>query len=204
MNELYNTLGVDKDASAEDIKKSYRKLAVENHPDKEGGNSEKMKEVTSAYNILKDPAKRERYDNTGETNSEESFESRFRTMLNNVFGAIIDTEKDVEGTDLVDILRGELKNQERLQRDSLTSLRLEIERLEKVLSRIKKDDGLMKPLVEAKIESVRRAIGFTENNIEFISASIKRCDNYEYEVDEQKEGYLDEENDFIRKYFVKF
>ncbi|MGR3741704.1 molecular chaperone DnaJ [Companilactobacillus sp. DQM5] len=65
----YDVLGVDKDASDAEIKKAYRKLSKKYHPDinKEPGADEKFKEVNDAYDVLKDPQKRQRYDQFGTT-----------------------------------------------------------------------------------------------------------------------------------------
>lgn len=66
MSDYYKILGVSKDASADDIKKAYRKLAMKYHPDKNNGNKEaeiKFKEANEAYETLKDPNKRNLYDN---------------------------------------------------------------------------------------------------------------------------------------------
>lgn len=68
-NAYYDLLGVSKDAGDADIKKSYRKLAMQYHPDKNPGNpeaAEKFKEVTRAYEVLSDPEKREIYNRYGE------------------------------------------------------------------------------------------------------------------------------------------
>jgi molecular chaperone DnaJ len=65
---LYDTLGVKKGASAEEIKKAYRKLAAQYHPDKNPGDAsaeEKFKEVQNAYDTLSDPEKRKQYDTFG-------------------------------------------------------------------------------------------------------------------------------------------
>lgn len=61
----YTILGVPRTASPDDIKKAYRKLAHQYHPDKQGGNEAKFKEVNEAYQILSDSKKRESFDQFG-------------------------------------------------------------------------------------------------------------------------------------------
>ena len=66
--DYYKVLGVNKDATPEDIKKAYRKLAKKYHPDKTKGDKaseEKFKEATEAYEVLKDPEKRKKYEQLG-------------------------------------------------------------------------------------------------------------------------------------------
>ena len=64
MNDYYETLGVDSEATAEEIKKAYRKRANEVHPDK-GGSKEEFAELSIAYKVLSDPESRKKYDQTG-------------------------------------------------------------------------------------------------------------------------------------------
>src|SRR3989344_5601785 len=63
--DYYQTLGVQKGASQDDIKKAYRKLAHQHHPDKKSGDEKKFKEVNEAYQVLSDPKKRTQYDQFG-------------------------------------------------------------------------------------------------------------------------------------------
>jgi curved DNA-binding protein len=96
---LYETLGIASGASEEEIKKAYRKLARKYHPDinKEPGAEEKFKEINAAYEVLSDPAKRQQYDQFGDSMfGDQSFHDFARgqggadfdinDILNQVFG----------------------------------------------------------------------------------------------------------------------
>ncbi len=72
--DYYETLGVARDASIEDIKKAYRRLALKYHPDKNPGNQEaedRFKEASNAYEVLSDPEKRQAYDQRGRSGVED-------------------------------------------------------------------------------------------------------------------------------------
>lgn len=65
MPDYYQILGVDKKATADELKKAYRKLAVQYHPDKNPDGEEKFKEIAEAYEVLSNEGKRQRYDMGG-------------------------------------------------------------------------------------------------------------------------------------------
>jgi molecular chaperone DnaJ len=70
MSDYYNVLGIDRNATSDDVKKAYHKLAMKWHPDKNAGNKEaenKFKEINEAYNTLSDDVKRQQYDMFGNT-----------------------------------------------------------------------------------------------------------------------------------------
>ena len=93
--DYYEVLGVDKNATAEEIKKAYRKMAVKYHPDKNPGNKEaeeKFKEAAEAYSVLSDADKKARYDQFGHAGVEGAgpdFSGGFGNLndiLNDLFG----------------------------------------------------------------------------------------------------------------------
>ena len=84
MEDLYAVLGVDKNASADEIKKAYRSQAFKYHPDRNAGNAaaeEKFKQINSAYSVLGDEAKRRQYDLYGSAG-----ESAYRTASQDTSG----------------------------------------------------------------------------------------------------------------------
>ncbi len=74
MADYYQTLGIDRTASQEEIKKAYRKLVRQHHPDR-GGDAKRMKEINMAYQILGDKKKKEQYDKFGGTFGEQGSEA---------------------------------------------------------------------------------------------------------------------------------
>lgn len=91
MRNLYEILNIDKGASKEDIKKSYRKLAIKHHPDK-GGDEEEFKEINNAFNILYDDDKRKQYDQFGTVGSQPNMDmndifSNFGDIFGDIFGS---------------------------------------------------------------------------------------------------------------------
>src|SRR3954464_2379343 len=94
--DYYEVLGVPKNASKDDIKNMYRKLALQYHPDrnKSKGAEEKFKEISEAYAVLSDDEKRKRYDTYGHVGSEEVFrgsEANFDEIFKDIgFGGFRD------------------------------------------------------------------------------------------------------------------
>jgi len=109
--DYYEILGVSRDASEEEIKKAYRKLALKYHPDRNQGDKvaeEKFKEVNEAYSVLCDPQKRMRYDRFGAEDESNifdfgfggNFESVFNDLFGDFFGGTRQRQRAKKGEDL--------------------------------------------------------------------------------------------------------
>ncbi len=107
--DYYRILGVQRNATEEEIKKSYRKLALKYHPDRNPGDrqaEEMFKEINEAYEVLGNPEKRMRYDRFGSTDDMGSFfdfgnfESVFNDLFNDFFGTQTRRQRSRKGDDL--------------------------------------------------------------------------------------------------------
>jgi DnaJ homolog subfamily A member 2 len=82
--DLYNILKVQKGCSVDELKKSYKKLCIQHHPDK-GGDENEFKRISEAYNILKDPEKRKLYDQFGLEGLQNGGMPDMQSMMENLF-----------------------------------------------------------------------------------------------------------------------
>ena len=93
--DFYEVLGVPKNASDEDIKKAYRKLAMKYHPDRNQGEAgkaseEKFKEAAEAYEVLSDSSKRQRYDQFGHEGVRAGTDYHGFNNVNDIFSSFND------------------------------------------------------------------------------------------------------------------
>ena len=100
MKDFYKILGIEKNASPEDVKRAYRKLAHQHHPDKKGGDEKKFKEINEAYQILGDVHKRSQYDRFGSAGFGENAGGQYGSGFE---GFSQDFGRGFEGVDLGDI-----------------------------------------------------------------------------------------------------
>lgn len=130
MTDLYQLLGVRKNASPKTLQKAFRKRAMEHHPDR-GGDPQKFQEVQRAYQVLSDPARRARYDATGQVderapdNRQAAEMGLLAAILRSALAAVLKASQRVEAHDLVALVRQGLAN----RRQELRQRQTELEKL---------------------------------------------------------------------------
>lgn len=143
---LYDILGVDKEATEQDIKKAYRKKAVKNHPDK-GGSSDEFSKIAFAYKVLSDPNERKKYDDTGVTSDTPDEEKAAVEHIKMILNKAISNECQHEfmygfsREGIAGILKKVIKKQIAEASEVITNTESTIEKLEKLRkkTRLKKN-----------------------------------------------------------------
>ena len=179
--DLYDTLGVDKNASADEIKKAYRKKAGENHPDK-GGDNSKMTEITKAYGVLGNQKKRDRYDATGQE-QEEPFDKKFQEFIQKFLLQLIET-RNVDSTNLI----GELEKIARQNISGTKQAKNESEfkrkKFEKVLMRLEaKGENRISTIIEMNIDNCKKEEGVLQEHLDFMAKVLECLGGYMYNYD---------------------
>ena len=178
---LYDVLGVDKRASDEQIRDAFKEKAKENHPDKDGGDNERMSDVNRAYMVLRDKVKRDRYDKTGET-EEVAFDVKFAGFVNEIFMKIVDTQNE-DMVDLVELFldtavmhRGQV---EMAKREMVKKMR----KCEKVLRRLKGEK--IAGVVRMNVSMFKMEIAKMDAEIKFLvdAAEVIAHSDYEFEIE---------------------
>jgi len=185
--KLYDTLGVNENATAKEIKDAFKEKAKENHPDR-GGNEEKMKEYNHAYAVLINPDKRKRYDETGSDSPENSFEARFLGLVNTMFISIVDANplEKVKTKDLIRELKTKINNTKKEIKNMLTGVDRKISIYEEALKRIStKGDSSIQKVLTNQIEQQKQHQVQMKQEIEFLDNCLVCAEDYTYSFDEE-------------------
>lgn len=165
--DYYEILGVKKTASKEEIKKAFHKLAHKYHPDKEGGDEAKFKEVNEAYRVLSDKTKREEYDRFGSSGNPFQSASGGSGFDPNGFGfdfSGFNGGGGFDAGDLGDILSSIFGGAGRMRRGRDVQVDVELTFEESVFG-VQKKININSPLVKQKEISVQIPAGIEEGQM---------------------------------------
>ena len=182
--DLYQDLGVSKNAPKAEIKKAYRKKAMKLHPDRKGGDPEKFHSIQRAYDVLGDDARRAHYDATGEEGKADT-QGALIQRLAALFMHFVETA-DVDHADIVVLMREALRDGKNKTLQALQQQHKKIERYERTKKRLKKNgdgENLLAQLIDGQISIVQRGIELGKSEIGVVEELIKMVDGYSYAAD---------------------
>lgn len=183
---LYDTLGVKKNASKSDIKNAYHKKAMEHHPDK-GGDNEKMMEIVKAYSVLGDDNKKRRYDTTGETEAT-PFDRKFQEFIQKFLVHLVETT-NVDSTNIIGKLEEIAKQNIKGTKEEIKNKRERLRRFEVVVMRLEaKGEDKIGVIVNGNIDMLKNEIGQLDEHIEFMGQVLECLGSYMYNYDTVKEN----------------
>ena len=183
----YETLGVPRDATAAEIKRAFRKLASQHHPDR-GGDKEKSAAVNDAYVCLSDGARRARYDASGEDrHAAPSPEDQRRIEVQQTLVKAIEeslNHPEVEFRGLISTARGRLDGALDAARQRDGEIIAARKMLQKLLKKFRRKagasgDDLVTMLVTGKLDDLERALAANNHAIGVLSEARVLLDAYE-------------------------
>lgn len=147
---LYGICGVEKTATADQIKKAYRGKANELHPDKTVGDDSEFKELALAYSVISDPERRKEYDETGQSETVTGKAGKARDMLIKFFCEAVDGN-DTKHSDIFLIVGSKIDNSEFQTKEGATKLEAIIEKQQETISRIEAGNPIFATVLESRI-----------------------------------------------------
>jgi curved DNA-binding protein CbpA len=167
MTSLYSILGVGRDATADEIKKAWRRFSKDNHPDK-GGDKEVFQLGQHAYEILSNPAKRQIYDETGDAGFANGRRQEVERGIIDVINAVIEGngERGSIINSAKEIYRGKIPQFKR-QGESAA---IQLERYKRIRSRLR-----FKPLKEGERDIITEFFDVKEAGCQSAIAQAKQC-----------------------------
>lgn len=178
MKTPYEKLGLDKDATQKDIKKSYRKLAMSHHPDR-GGDEDEFKEITLAYELLSDAERKEKFDRTGEQEKQDSLEDQAMQLIAVIFSQLIDAA-EFNGNYVAEV-KQQLKHLKVKAERSVVSLNRNLNRLVSTLGRVQvegTDHNIFASIINTKIEQIENAVKTENDRLSLLELSRGILDKY--------------------------
>lgn len=186
----YDVLGLQKNATQEEIKKAFRTLASIYHPDRYKGSdcAERMSEINVAYEILADEKKRKEYDTTGKVGRASEMAAQARQQLYSLVAQIF------EQTELVDIvpeIKKSVAKHKLEMRDKIREIKNSIKRVEKAKKSLKpktkKGDGFLEVVMENRLDMENKRLEAAAKHLEVVDEVMRLVDDYEGEFMEVAE-----------------
>lgn len=182
--DLFEILGVSKDATIEEIKKAYRKKAKKLHPDT-GGSHEEFQELAFAYEIISCPEKRERYERGESFENADSPETMMKKRVAELFATTMAAGFDMKHEDIFLHLRGNLQATLGQHPHIVAKQEEAIEKLKDIRDRISgEEERLFHNVIDSQIRSAEQSLVHIESEKNILEQAIELLSNMEYRTDD--------------------
>lgn len=187
-DDFYSLLGVKSDSTKDQIKKAYRKLSKEHHPDHNQGNDEQFKKINEAYHTLMDDGKRAFYDRTGRIRKEEDLKKNAQGMLCSMFKKVVETAKWYRNASIDYVLEigTGLASAQQQGKLKIAELKKDVEYLKKVMLRLQRKEEAEPFLEDTLIKMIQDKefdVYVAEEAIEISNIAMKLLQDYSVKHD---------------------
>lgn len=178
----YAELGVAENATPQEIKAAYRRLAAKHHPDREGGDHDKFVRIQKAYETLSDEDKRAHYDRTGEPEKER--EANPMTLISEIF-LMVTNNCDPEHDDLIGLIKAHLKKAWGRNAKEIKGLRVEAKKWRQIARRIQSraEHNPLRYLSEKNREQILKAYLHARKERRMIDRCKDALEGWTYECE---------------------
>ena len=187
----YETIGVHETATSEEIKKAYRERSKELHPYANDGNDKGFAKLAKAYEVLSDPERRKKYDETG-IDTENNEAEQVNSIMAGLTLAFLEHAPSVKTESLTDFVKKQVKEQLGNAKSAVTKLEKEIDRAENAKNRIVRKElghNLILSVFENKISEARTNIVRHNEAVLLFDKVLEEIESYSYLVDvEEKQN----------------
>lgn len=194
----YEVLGIPQDASLADIKSAYRRKSKIFHPDVSGSQDNVFfLGIKEAYDLMRDPVRRKRYDETGKTTPSRVTPENIRVFIDSLMNSVVHsvTEgKIVDDPTIEDIrqkcIRSIKTNQGNVKRNIL-DLSIKLDRIDQLITRFilrEEIQDVVGQSLQAQESKIRDELARAEDALELSEEAIKVLNSYDYKVDPGQEG----------------
>jgi len=184
-NKLYDALGVDADATEEEIKSAYRSKAKEYHPDSPNGDAEKFHEIKKASVVLLDPVKRKKYDETGdEKDAPDTIEAEALQFVLHLFYTLLSNEDSVEATPVIERILSAISKLQKENNNNIAKSHRSIAKHENLIKRFRKKSAgsnIFEVSLNSAIRNIRENIAALEKKEKVLSIAQTIASDYEFE-----------------------
>lgn len=196
-NTPYEVLGVARDASADQIRRAYRKLVTIWHPDKPTGDINSFRKIQNAYDVLSDSERRRRYDQTGREDASRITPKKVAAFFRDSMRSVIHAQRQDGSTDdpTMDNILQKMIVSNRASRQQVQQARHDtyrkLERATRILERMKAkgEEDIIGDAIREEIENLKAEMRTHEDALELSEEVEKVMKQYQYEVGTRPEGH---------------